>query len=108
MVDFSMFTITSGYIQLNSTRSEFQYLQNPIEIILNQIKSLFVEAKSIVTCTFQEDQLDDVQQICPSFGAFAAVTGDGRVITWGDDDFGADAWEKNAWSIVIIVVNSGE
>ena len=51
-------------------------------------------SKSIVTCTFQEDQLDDVQQICPSFGAFAAVTGDGRVITWGDDDFGADAWEK--------------
>ena len=49
-----------------------------------------------MTCTFQEDQLDDVQQICPSFGAFAAVTGDGRVITWGDDDFGADAWEKNA------------
>ncbi|CAL1129414.1 unnamed protein product [Cladocopium goreaui] len=39
----------------------------------------------------QEDQLDDVQQICPSFGAFAAVTGDGRVITWGDDDFGADS-----------------
>ena len=65
-----------------------------IEIILNQIKSLFVEAKSIVTCTFQEDQLDDVQQICPSFGAFAAVTGDGRVITWGDDDFGAEEKKK--------------
>lgn len=41
---------------------------------------------------FQEEQLNDVEQICPSFGAFAAVAGNGHVITWGDYDFGADSW----------------
>eukprot|EP00434_Breviolum_minutum_P005013 symbB.v1.2.004425.t1/scaffold248.1/size253060/1 len=39
----------------------------------------------------QEEQLNDVEQICPSFGAFAAVAGNGHVITWGDYDFGADS-----------------
>ena len=37
------------------------------------------------------DQLQNVQQLQSSSGAFAAVLGDGSVVTWGDAGTGGDA-----------------
>ena len=38
-----------------------------------------------------QDQLRNVQQIQASCGAFAAIRGDGSVVTWGNADFGGDS-----------------
>ena len=38
-----------------------------------------------------EDQLKNVQQINASDEAFAAILGDGSVVTWGAEDFGGDS-----------------
>ncbi|CAE7711581.1 RAB2A, partial [Symbiodinium sp. CCMP2456] len=37
------------------------------------------------------DQLQDVQKVVGTAGAFAAIRADGRVITWGDAEFGGDS-----------------
>ena len=37
------------------------------------------------------DQLKNVQQIQASSGTFAAVLGDGSVVTWGDAEHGGDS-----------------
>jgi hypothetical protein len=37
-----------------------------------------------------QDELRNVQQICGTFGAFAAILADGRVVTWGDPNRGGD------------------
>ena len=38
-----------------------------------------------------EEQLKNVQQIQASFGAFAAILGDGSVVTWGHVCLGGDS-----------------
>ena len=38
-----------------------------------------------------QDQLQNVQQVCATFSAFAAVLADGRVVTWGDASRGGDS-----------------
>ena len=38
-----------------------------------------------------QGQLKHVQQIQSSGAAFAAILGDGSVVTWGDDRFGANS-----------------
>ena len=38
-----------------------------------------------------QEQLQAVQQIEASYAAFAALRSDGRVITWGDDEYGGDS-----------------
>ena len=42
-------------------------------------------------CSAVQDQLRDVQQIQASYGAFAAILGDGSVVTWGNADHGGDS-----------------
>ena len=38
-----------------------------------------------------QDQLKNVQQIPASGGTFAAILGDGTVVTWGDHGHGGDS-----------------
>ena len=38
-----------------------------------------------------QEQLKNVQQIQASSGAFAAILGDGSVVTWGHADYGGDS-----------------
>ena len=38
-----------------------------------------------------QDQLTNVQQIQASDGAFAAILGNGSVVTWGHANFGGDS-----------------
>ena len=38
-----------------------------------------------------QDQLKNVQQIQATDSAFAAILGDGSVVTWGRDDHGGDS-----------------
>ena len=38
-----------------------------------------------------QDQLRNVQQICGTGGAFAAILSDGSVVTWGDQSRGGDS-----------------
>ena len=38
-----------------------------------------------------QDQLKNVQQIQTNACAFAAILGDGCVVTWGDDECGGDS-----------------
>jgi hypothetical protein len=37
-----------------------------------------------------QDQLMNVQQICGTLGAFAAILADGTVVTWGHATYGGD------------------
>ena len=42
-------------------------------------------------------QPQDVQHICASWYSFAALLGNGDVVTWGDEDHGGDcrfAWQQ--------------
>ena len=41
--------------------------------------------------TSVQDQLNNAQHIQASLGAFAAILGDGSVVTWGDTEFGGDS-----------------
>ena len=38
-----------------------------------------------------QDQLKNVQQIQATGAPFAAILGDGSVVTWGHEDFGGDS-----------------
>ena len=38
-----------------------------------------------------QDQLSNVQQICSTQPAFAAILADGSVVTWGHPDYGGDS-----------------
>ena len=48
------------------------------------------EAAGSYSPTVQQ-QLRNVQQICGTYGAFAAILADGNVVTWGSPDYGGDS-----------------
>jgi len=39
-----------------------------------------------------QDELHHIEEIAASYGAFAAVRQDGKVITWGDANYGGATW----------------
>jgi alpha-tubulin suppressor-like RCC1 family protein len=43
-----------------------------------------------------EDELLDIRYIASSYGAFLALRGDGTVVSWGDQNYGALA-QSNLW-----------
>lgn len=43
-----------------------------------------------------KDQLQNVEEIASSYGAFAALRSDGVVVTWGDANYGGVPWAEVA------------